>query len=254
MKLIFFGASHAFFMAQCAGSFSGDWNDVIDGPLPVIAGDGSEVGHLVLASPRAALFELAGVDGQLTARINPHYASRLLALDNAQHSSFFLLGGNEHNSLFMCRHPVPFDFHDERSSAPLQAGRQIIPTQVVRDHLQAAVDRSSGPLKLALASLAHTHRAVVAPPPPIPSEEHVLGTPEAFDFAAQPLEDRWVRLKIYRLYLDILTELCASLGVPLLGPPRGTVDEHGFLAREFWNAATHAQPAYYRSMLSLPGE
>lgn len=248
MKTVFFGASHAFMMAQGLGTFSAKWEDVVDGPLPIADAGGECVGYLMLSSPRSELFDISAAGVRIAAR----HATRLAALDSPDNRCFLLIGGNEHNSLFMCTHDVPFDFHDDRHPDRIRHDRQIVPGATIRARLKTSLQPVAVLLRTAGAGLPAMRKYVVAPPPPIPSDEHIKGLPEAFDFERRTLEDPWIRLKVYRLYIEELAQVCAALGLELLLPPAHCVDEDGFLAEPFWSHSTHAKPSYYRPFIDLP--
>jgi hypothetical protein len=43
----------------------------------------------------------------------------------------------------------------------------------------------------------------------------------------------------------VLEDICQEIGVEVLGPPSGALDEDGFLLPEFYASdATHANPSY----------
>lgn len=70
----------------------------------------------------------------------------------------------------------------------------------------------------------------------------------------RPLEDKWVRLKVYKLYLDELRSICSELGLGFIEPPAECIDDAGFLLEQFWHEATHAEPAYYQPILDAFGD
>ena len=114
MKYIIFGSSHAFNMAKHLGTFSGKWDSAIEGPIPITSDKNECAGHLVLTIPQSTIFQTGTANGQPAICMNEIYANHLAALDIREDICFFLLGGNEHNSLFMCRHAIPFDFYDPK--------------------------------------------------------------------------------------------------------------------------------------------
>ncbi len=249
MKTLFFGASHTVYMARCFGNYAAKWSDVIDGPVPITDDAGECTGYLVLSSPRSGLFERFIVDGQVHVRISERFSAPLADLDSSDNVCYLAIGGNEHNSAFMIRHDQPFDFHDASQPERFIAGRQIVPRESIEARLAGLMAYIERELAMVSAWMPAIRKAFVCPPPPIPSEEHIRRFPEGFELAGRVVEDSSVRLKIYRVYCGELARICARHGIDLIGAPAECVDDEGFLAPAYWQEATHAQPAYYRSIV-----
>lgn len=249
MKTLFFGASHTVYMARCFGNYSAKWSDVIDGPVPITDGGGQCTGYLVLSSPRSRLFERFLVDGQMHVRINDRFSAPLAALDSPDNVCFLAIGGNEHNSAFMIQHAQPFDFHDDAHPERFIAGRQIVPRESIEQRLAGLMGYIERELDMVSALMPAIRKTFVCPPPPVPSEAHIRQFPEGFELDGRVIEDRWVRLKIYRVYRSELARICMRRGIELVGAPPECVDEDGFLEPAYWQEATHATASYYRSIV-----
>jgi hypothetical protein len=249
MKTIFFGASHTVYMAQCFGNYSAKWSDVIDGPVPITDDAGQCTGYLVLSSPRSKLFQPYLVDGRTHIRFNDRFSAPLAALDSPDNLCYLAIGGNEHNSAFMIQHAQPFDFHDDADPERFIAGRQIVPREAIAQRLAGVMSHIERDLNMVSALMPTIRKVFVCPPPPVPSAEQIRQFPEGFDLEGWVIEDRWVRLKIYRVYRSELARICARHGIELIGAPPECVDENGFLEAAYWKEATHAAPSYYRSIV-----
>jgi hypothetical protein len=163
-----------------------------------------------------------------------------------------LLGGNEHNARFMAVRDTPFDFFHSRYPGLIQ-GRQIVPAACIRDVAASDLRPTRVKFRFLAEQFPVAQKIVVAPPPPIPSADHIRRFPEIFDFAQHPLEDASVRLKIYDIYLDTLSHCAAEAGMRFIAPPGECRDRDGYLLERYWNQCTHATADYYDPVLKSAG-
>jgi hypothetical protein len=119
--------------------------------------------------------------------------------------------------------------------------------------MRALLQRTLAVTRLIAAELPSARRYVLAPPPPIPSEEQIRKNPAIFNFAQYGVEDATVRLKIYNRYIGIVREFCEQTRLNFIPPAPDTRDEAGFLREPYWEGATHANADYYRSIVSELG-
>lgn len=248
MNRIIMGESHAALMAKQLGKLSETWEDIRDGVIPLEGQSHFPQGYFVSTHDSASLFLFYVHAGQHYIKINETVLPALKELDQDDSVCFLLLGGNEHNGLFIQSHSEPFDFWDPSLPEHIILGRQIVPRSVIGQLIAQSFQRIRPRLALLCAALPQSKKYVVAPPPPIPSEDHLSQHSESFDFKIRPLEDKWVRLKVYRIYIEELEKLCSHLGLTLIRAPMRTIDRDGFLLSELWYHATHAQPAYYKGI------
>lgn len=243
------GDSHGFFMAEHLGKFDAKWTDSIDSTLKVTNKEGLHAADLILLNGKLNFYSRWLHDGIVFAEITPNFTEILKSYNNQSTTCFLLNHGNKHNAKFMCTHSQPFDFFDPRFPDKLILGRQIIPISVIYKQLETEKPVIEVELQALKSNIPLALICFVAPPPPIPSEEHIKKFPEIFDFNIHTLEDKWVRLKIYKIYLELLTDICNGCGIKFLLPPSETLDEHGFLKENFWNACTHASSDYYEFVI-----
>lgn len=242
------GSSHALSLAGAVGACHATWQEASADLVPIESARGSDT-QLLFTTNKPGFMELKGdVQGRVTPRFGP-LMDKVRAYDRLDATVVFAIGGNEHNIRFLCSDPRPFDFH--HAAVPgIDPSRQVLPAREVRLMLTGLLARTMSVTRLLAAELPRARRFYLPPPPPIPSEDHIRKTPEIFDFARTGVEDARVRLKLYRLYLEILEPFCAEQGLVFLAPPPEKLDAAGFLAEPYWNGSTHATAAYYDGLVS----
>ena len=167
------------------------------------------------------------------------------------------VNGNEHWIFAFVEHPQPFDVVISAGDtiAPGRNGaRQVVPLEVLRRELDGRVNATVLTCDVLQARFPSAEVVHVLSPPPIPDEAHIEADPEVFvelltryGLAPAPL-----RRKVYRVYGDVLEARLAEIGVRLLGPPDGTIDD-GYLREDLWVGATHAGPEYGRQRAGSRG-
>lgn len=245
------GSSHALQLAQAIGEFHASMDDAKSDVVEIASANGRKT-SLIFTHDRPHFLELQrSPQGKLIAKFSP-FIDKIRQFNREECKVVFYIGGNEHNIYFMYANPKPFDFVHP-SFPTVEAGRQIIPLSVMRETLRSKLERALLVTRLIAGQVPQAQRFYVAPPPPIPSEEHIRGTPEVFDFGQQGIERASVRLKLYQLYLEIVAAFCAEAGLTYLAPPAEHRDEQNFLKEAFWAGCTHASPDYYRGLVSELG-
>ncbi|HRF07214.1 MAG TPA: hypothetical protein PL193_01015 [Xanthobacteraceae bacterium] len=174
-----------------------------------------------------------------------------------------LWGGNEHNARFFFLPAQPFDFVvARRALLPIQVVFDLVPESLVRARFQ--------PLKTSLVNflyefseLQKRNVLVVGTPPPkrdetalrqfIRSETHFRVW---VDSRASPGDDipinlPFIRLKLWLIVQDMLSEAAVAAGVRFLPVPKAACDADGFLLREYWAGdITHANLEYGNLLLA----
>jgi hypothetical protein len=245
------GSSHAVQFVQAVGELRATWEEA-EHLVQVTSADGRKNADFIYTTNRPHFLAFRnGAQGELLAEFSP-FVEKVRQFDRAKTKIVFCIGGNEHNIRFLCAHPKPFDFVHP-SSPTIEAGRQIIPLAVMRETLRSSLERTLLVTRLIAEQAPRAQRFYLAPPPPIPSDAHMRSSPEVFDFSRHEIERASVRLKIYRVYLEILAAFCAERGLTYLPPRTEHCDEQGFLAEAFWAGSTHASPEYYHGLVSELG-
>lgn len=254
------GDSHAGYMALAFGAYAGGFEEVNQGLLiPVVAGGRMRAECVVINPNKTAFFtqQLAPDGQELLIGIDPLFHGALASSAGRHQRVLVSLEGNTHNAMFMVASDPPFDFHDPRWPAVYQPDHQVVPREAVLQHFEV----SARLLEVKLGLLRqHIGDAMpffwVAPPPPIPSHQHIMAFPEGFRMSESGITHPWVRLKVYRAYVDRLAVAAERAGATVLRAPAACTDGDGFLLPAYWNHCTHATPGYYEALCAqhFPGE
>ncbi len=158
--------------------------------------------------------------------------------------------GNEYNSIALLQHPEPFDFETPFGPEARLLGAAPIPYSAIRRFVE---DRAQINVGLFIDTFAETFGGpirVLPPPPPNPSEAHIRAYPGSFSerVSEHGVSPAPLRLKIWRLYVDVLRQLAEAAGpgrVAVADLPVTIFDDNGFLAEEYWHSdPTHGNAAY----------
>ena len=166
------------------------------------------------------------------------------------------IGGNQHQIVSLIQHPSPFDFYSrEASPLPIDLGKTIIPFNQFFDYFfNGIVNGKDGKRLLNLKNHAPCKVVHLVPPPPKKDTDHIIKFHESH-FEKNSLAEKGVsapelRLKMWKLQVDILKKFAHDYGFELLSPPEEAVDPDGFLSYAFYaNDATHANPLYGQLVL-----
>lgn len=159
------------------------------------------------------------------------------------------LRGNKAAIMGMIQHPRPFAVlmpEDDRGPDP---GLEVIPHRVMAHVFEDALERGHGPQIRALAAAGPAHSLCLRSPGPKADAAFILRAGDGF-FRSMGIETAGVspaalRLRLWRLEQEALARFCAAQGLPCLHCPPGTLEDGGFLRREFWSAdSTHGNAAY----------
>ena len=245
------GSSHALYMSEATGTFEANWDAATSDTIRIATKSGHDTSILyALTAPPFVVFT-SHPNGTATAALGP-LIEKAAPFNTPDSKVIFSIGGNEHNAAFMYANPVPFDFFDPKVPQ-MDSARQIIPLAEMNDILRRRLSRSQVATRLAAQKLPLAQRYYLAPPPPIPSSEHIASQPEIFDFKKFKVENKFVRLKIYNLYLEIMSSFCRDNGIQFIEPVYKNCDTDGFLLEDFWSGCTHAKPEYYSGIVQQLG-
>lgn len=157
------------------------------------------------------------------------------------------LFGNEVNAVAMLRHRPDFDFHVPGDDTPVDSGVEIVPYGALRDMINFRVEDRVKPFVVEARAQFTGPIYVAPPPPPIPDEAHILANPGGFkDLAAERgVSPAPLRLKLWRLYCEILREQVEAAGGQMLELPAAAFDGDGYLKKDYWHwDPTHGNFAY----------
>ena len=160
--------------------------------------------------------------------------------------------GNEYNTFALLRHPRQFDFDYPGSGLPIAEDVERLPFGLVKAQMRRLAERNVLLFWHAVREAAEVPIYVVPPPPPIPSDLHILSYPgnfgeQAKKYGISPLP---FRRKMWLLYCDVIREAVeAGLGRFVVPPDEIFVD--GCLGKQFWrDDPTHANEQYGHVMLT----
>lgn len=241
------GSSHALQFAQAVGTHTVTVEDVRERLVPLNSPSGND-NRLLYALPRPAFMSFEKTEaGEIEASFGPPM-DEIRQFDTEASKVFLMLGGNEPAAYFMHRDATPYDFFLPELPQT-DASRQILPLAIMKLIMATLLATASFSTETLAAQLPQARKFHVAAPPPNPSEDYIRSRPDTFDFERFGVEDRFVRLKIYRLQMQFMRGLCRKTGVTFIDPPASTVDAEGFLRPEYWSGCSHANPDYYREIV-----
>ena len=157
---------------------------------------------------------------------------------------FSMIGGNFHNAFGLIEHPIKFDFFSPEDHKIDFSDRRYVPYNMIYSYflqrLSADIKRINKLAEMFAVKVSH-----ICPPPPIPDEQQILSNPEVFsDKLALGITPQRLRIKFYEIEKDVISKQCAKLGVNFIDVPAEAKDPMGFLVRDYWRGATHANAAY----------
>lgn len=163
-----------------------------------------------------------------------------------------LTGGNQHNSVSLIQHPQKFSIVDELQSPTENI--ETIPTNVMRSVFDKGLRGNDFKRIAELKSSTKASYYHVGATPPKSDAKHILKKHET-DFAkggitSHGVTNEFLRLKIWKLQLEITQNLCNEIDVNYFPFPQEAQDEFGFLAKDYYaEDATHANEKFGLLML-----
>lgn len=166
-----------------------------------------------------------------------------------------MIGGNQHAVFSTIQHPQPFDFFAPGEVAPSpQFAGSIVPYRALEHAFTNGLKRGDGQSLTALRNATVARVVHIISPPPKQDNAHIQQYHETH-FANDGLASRGVsppelRLKFWKLQTRVLESLCCGIGIEVMMPPARTIDDDGFLRREYYaQDATHANWRYGERIL-----
>ncbi len=156
--------------------------------------------------------------------------------------------GTLHNIYGLLRHEQPFDVFDTGDETmALEEGCSVVPEKALWDMFKDTSEQYRKKTA-ALRSRAGCHVYHLATPPPKEDNEFIASRIKRYrgrSAAEAGVNHPSTRLKLWRLEMRVLAELCAEWTVRFLPAPAEAQTPDGFLKPEgYANDATHANAAY----------
>jgi hypothetical protein len=241
------GSSHALLFAEAVGAHAGDVFGTKDTAIPITSASGND-NKLIYVMPQPGFVKLQRTPAGAIEAAFDAPIDEIRTYNSEASKVVFMVGGNEPAANFFYRNPRPFDlvYPGTPQAGP---GRQILPLAVMKGVVADMVAKSSLSTQALARELPKARKFYLSVPPPIPSEEHIRKFPEIFDFKTHGIEDPLIRLKIHRIQMQHMADLCAAYGITFVDTAVGKTDEQGFLQETYWDGCTHASVDYYRDIV-----
>jgi len=157
---------------------------------------------------------------------------------------FSFVGGIRYLSLGAVGHPQPFDFVlPADPTLPLDPDAEVVPCVAVREKMAQDDMRHLSALdRIVEVADGEVYQFESPPPPP----QAWLEEKRAEKRRAEELDlpPAFVRLKLWRLYSEIVQEATERAGAHFVPHPEEAVDDEGFLKEGFSKNPTHANSRY----------
>ena len=165
----------------------------------------------------------------------------LAAIGNATEDAsdpflFDCVSGNEYYFIGLVNHPRRFDFVlPSRPELPLGGGTEIIPSERMRQSLQAQMRHALAILTALARSVPHRLWHVQSPPPLV-DNDYIRLHPTHFaqQIAEHGVSPPILRMKLWLLQSEIYRDHCEALGIGFLPVPDEATDAEGFLDQRGW--------------------
>ena len=157
------------------------------------------------------------------------------------------IGGNVHNLLAFVNFDRRFDFVlSEQPDLPLDQTAESIPEEAILDSIKF---RARGQISLLKCLAEEIDGRVVhaeSPPPNGDNRYCVRRIPAHLrgPIAAKGMASPMLRYKMWRLHSRIFRHACEEAGIQFVPAPPASMDGSGFLVRDFYGNATHANERY----------
>lgn len=165
-----------------------------------------------------------------------------------------MIGGNHHHAVGLLEGPEPFDFESDEVPG-IDLSRRIIGREEARAALLANAQRAMSGIVTARSHFPDVPMAYLASPPPVSNSEHIVKYLRKFGKNTPTISEEMlrnpkitpakIRLKLYRLQLQIFKDFSSEKGMDFIFPPEAALDHDGFLAWQYRkNDPTHANVRY----------
>lgn len=175
-------------------------------------------------------------------------------LDERDHI-FSVIGGNQYAVMSTVEHPLGLEFVSDREDEEAFSKQgMLIPYRTIYGYLYDALQSSLGAQLRSLRDRTAAQITHLVSPPPKGNNEFIskyfekrFGQLGMGEYGPARPE---LRLKMWRLQLSALEQLCSELEIGLLLPPSHIFDDQGFLDPYYYaKDATHANRRYGREVL-----
>lgn len=157
------------------------------------------------------------------------------------------IAGTLHNIFGLLRHERPFDLLDpEEKDGTILNETMLVPANVLWDlfHTKAGNNQLIKDLREA----AYCPVYHLSTPPPKEDNQYIEARVVRYrerQVSEVGINSSCTRLKLWKLEMRVLEQLCIEWGMLLLPPPAGSQTAEGYLKHEFYaDDATHANAAY----------
>lgn len=155
--------------------------------------------------------------------------------------------GTTHNIIGLVKHNQPYWLFEPGSTKDeINPADEIIPRNAIWDMFERRTGTSKRIEILKKCSSVRVFH--IMPPPPKEDNEFISSKTSRYrdnnvaDTGIAPPE---LRLRLWKIELQVLDKICKEWGITLLPPPIETLDDNGFLKQEFYaEDATHANSEY----------
>jgi hypothetical protein len=241
------GSSHALQFSAAIGDHSATHDGAQDSLIHITSRTGAD-NRLIYTAPKPRFMKFQKTDNNATKISFGSPIDEIRKYNTKKSKVFLMIGGSEPCAYFFQRHSKPFDFFhpDVPQTDPR---RQILPLAVMKSILSLLLSNASLAMEALARQLPLARKYCVSAPPPIPSEDHIRKFPEIFDFKTQEIEEKSIRLKIYKLYMEYMIDFSRRNSIDFIDSSTLNIDEEGFLKEEYWDGCTHASPHYYKDIV-----
>lgn len=180
-------------------------------------------------------------------RLNDLLVKDILLVKASGAQMISCVGGNRHNVVGLMKHSRPFDFVLPRMPGlPLHENFELVPAVLIESLIRTLIEKEVAILS-ALRQLDPDLIHIESPPPVKDSDFVMANAGVYFDergIGASGVNPPWIRYKLWRLYSEIIKQVCEGLGIRFHENPREVVDANGFLVPRAIQDATHANAWY----------
>jgi hypothetical protein len=160
--------------------------------------------------------------------------------------------GTYHNIVGLIEHEIPFYLAEDDQSEHVFLDRCLIPASIVSDMFIEFCKKNNR-----IAALKKATRAQVfhlATPPPKGDNAYIKSKINRYRdkvIGEYDINPSTIRLKLWQLEMQALSDVCRGYGISFLPPPVEAVDEAGFLRVDYYaDDGTHANKKYGILVLS----
>lgn len=170
--------------------------------------------------------------------------------------TLIVFNGNQHYGEFLFPTDPPIDFLGAGPRGQeVQPNMTIVPRRLIRAHFSKSLEQLRASLS-DMSKNARTSTFILGTPAPKPDLEKWASYVRASEYFRSAAKRRGldiekisfnsplILLKMWREVQSLLKEVADEYGAHFIPVPEASLDEHGFLRREFHADVTHANAAY----------